>query len=63
VYIQCMAQAYRVKRHKGVRSRPMISITLSTEEIAILERVSAKRGLTRSSLIGQLLRGLERIGQ
>jgi hypothetical protein len=38
----------------------MISLTLAPEEIAILDRVSAKRGLSKSTLIGQLLRGLER---
>jgi hypothetical protein len=53
-----MTQVYKVRRHKGVRSRPMVSLTLSPEEIAILDRVSAQRGLSKSTLVGQLLRAL-----
>ncbi len=53
-------QRYKVKRHAGARSRPMVSLTLAPEEIEILDRISAKRGLTKSTLVGQLLRGLDR---
>jgi len=56
-----MGQPYKVKRHTGTRSRPMISITLAPEEIAILDRVAAKRGISKSTLVGQLLRGLARV--
>jgi hypothetical protein len=56
-----MAQVYKVRRHKGVRSRPMVSLTLAPEEVAILDRVSEERGLTKSGLVGQLLRALAKL--
>jgi hypothetical protein len=36
----------------------MVSLTLAPEEIEILDRLSAKRGLSKSTLVGQLLRAL-----
>jgi hypothetical protein len=56
-----MGQPYKVKRHAGTRSRPMISLTLAPEEVAILDRVAAKRGMSKSTLVGQLLRGLDQV--
>jgi hypothetical protein len=36
----------------------MVSLTLAPEEIAILDRVSEARGVSKSSLVGQLLRAI-----
>jgi hypothetical protein len=56
-----MPQRYKVKRHAGARTRPMVSLTLAPEEIAILDRVSTKRGMSKSTLVGQLLHGLDKL--
>jgi hypothetical protein len=37
----------------------MVSLTLAPVEVALLDRLSAKLGLTKSALVGQLLRACD----
>jgi Ribbon-helix-helix protein, copG family len=51
-----MQQRYKVKRHAGQRTRPMVAVTLAKDELALLDALAKRRGLSRSALVGQLIR-------
>lgn len=44
------------KKPAATRARPLVSFTLSLEEINMLRSLSEMRGLTRSATVGQLVR-------
>jgi len=51
-----MQQRYKVKRHTGQRTRPLVALTLAKDEIALLSALAKRSGLSRSAIVGQLIR-------
>lgn len=50
-----MANRYAVKKHKGIRSRGLVSLTLADEELHALDALAAHEGMTRSRAVAWLV--------
>jgi len=58
-----MATRYSVKKHKGVRTRGLVSVTLSPDELRLLDAWAKEEHLTRSRAVAALVLRSCRLGE